>query len=57
MKAGNASKDDLVVTPPSVRSPAQRLASPTSSLEVIASTEEETKKKKKVAGKSFLLTF
>ena len=57
MKAGNASKDDLVVTPPSVHSPAKRLASPTSSLEVIASTEEETKKKKKVAGKSFLLTF
>ena len=57
MKAGNASKDDLVVNPPSVHSPAKRLASPTSSLEVIASTEEETKKKKKVAGKSFLLTF
>ena len=36
--------------------PLPRLASPTSSLEVIASIKEETKKKK-VAGKSSLLTF
>ena len=56
MKAGNASKDDPVVTPPSAHSPAKHPASPTSSLEVIASIKEETKKKK-VAGKSSLLTF
>lgn len=33
------------------------LPTPTSSLEVIASTREETKKKNKVAGKSFLPSF
>ena len=43
-KVGNVSKDDLVVTPPFARSPAKRPASPTSSLEVIASTGEKTKK-------------
>ena len=52
-KVGDVSKDDPVVTPPSTHSP----ASPTLSLEVIASAGEETKKKKKVAGKSLLLTF
>ena len=44
------------MTPPFSHSPTKCPASPTSSLEVIASTEEETKKKK-VAGKSFLPTF
>nr|POE99121.1 hypothetical protein CFP56_58024 [Quercus suber] len=33
LKAGNASKDDLVVTPPSAHSPTKCLASPTSPLE------------------------
>ena len=56
MKAGTASKDDPVVTPPFAHSPAKHPASLTSSLEVIASIKEETKKKK-VAGKSSLLTF
>ena len=47
-----------MVTPPSARSPAKRPASPTSSLEVIASTGEKTKKKKKkVGGKPFLPSF
>ena len=46
LKAGDASKDDPVVIPPSAHSLAKRPASPTSSLEVIASAEEETKKKK-----------
>ena len=50
-------KDNPIVTPPSAHSPAKRPDSLTSSLEVIASVVEETKKKKKVAGKSFLLTF
>ena len=36
---------------------AKRLASPTSSLEVIASGGEEVRKKKKAGGKSFLPTF
>ena len=56
LKTGNASIDNPVMTPPLAHSPAKRPASPTSSLEVIASGDE-TKKKKKVAGKSFLLTF
>ena len=51
------SKDDPVVTPPFAHSPAKHTASPASSLEVIASTREETKKKKKVASKSLLPTF
>ena len=46
-----------MVTPPSTHSPAKRPASPTSSLEVIASAGEETKKQKKVGGKSFLPSF
>ena len=45
------------MTPPFAHSLAKRPASPTSSLEVIASGGEETKKKKKVAGKSFLPSF
>ena len=56
-KVGNVSKDDPMVTPPSAHSPAKRPTSPTWSLEVIASTREETKKKKKVGGKSFLPSF
>ena len=57
-KVGDVSKGDPMVTPLAY-SLAKRLASPTSSLEVIASAREETKKKKKkkVAGKSFLLSF
>ena len=43
-KVGEVSKDDPMVTPPSTHSPAKRPASPTSSLEVIASAGEETKK-------------
>ena len=46
-----------MVTPPLAHSPAKCLASPTSSLEVIASGGEEARKKKKVGGKSFLPTF
>nr|POE82479.1 hypothetical protein CFP56_76554 [Quercus suber] len=57
LEAGDVSKDDPVVTSPSAHSPPKRPASPTSSLEVIASAREEAKKKKKVAGKSFLPTF
>ena len=56
-KVGDVSKDDPVVTPPSAHSLAKRPASLTLSLVVIAFVGEETKKKKKVAGKSFLLTF
>ena len=54
-KVGDVSKDDPVVTPPFAHSPAKRPASPTSSLEVIASTGEKTKKK--VGGKPFLPSF
>nr|POE93963.1 hypothetical protein CFP56_27839 [Quercus suber] len=57
LKAGDVSKDDPIVTSPSAHSPAKRPVSFTSSLEVIGSVGEEAKKKKKVAGKSFLLTF
>ncbi|KAL0011013.1 hypothetical protein SO802_006121 [Lithocarpus litseifolius] len=53
-KVGDVFEDDPVVTPPSTHSPAKHPTSPTSSLEVIASTGEETKKKKKVGGKYFL---
>ena len=56
LKASDASKDDPVVTPPFAHSPVKHPASPTSSLEVIASAEEETKKKK-VASRPFLPTF
>nr|POE75718.1 hypothetical protein CFP56_49127 [Quercus suber] len=57
LKVGDISKEDPVVTPPSAHSLAKRLASLTSSLEVIASAREETKKKNKVVGKSFLPYF
>ena len=47
-----------MVTPPFAHSPAKCPASPTSSLEVIASIGEKTKKKKKeVGGKPFLPSF
>ena len=55
-KTVDASKEDLVVTPPPTHSPAKHPASLTSSLEVIA-LGEETKKKKKMTVKSFLPTF
>ena len=55
-KTGDVSKKDPVVTPPPAHSPAIRPASPTSSLEVIASAGEEVRKKK-VGGKSFLPAF
>ena len=56
LKAGDTSKDDLVVTPLFAHSPAKCPASLTSSLEVITFAKEETKKKK-VASKPFLPTF
>nr|POE61485.1 hypothetical protein CFP56_37789 [Quercus suber] len=56
-RTGDISKKDLVVTPPPAHLPANRPASPTLSLEVIASIGEEVRKKKKVGGKSFLPTF
>nr|POE85648.1 hypothetical protein CFP56_55122 [Quercus suber] len=56
-KAGDVSKKDPVVTPPPTHSPAKRPASPTSTLEMIASSREKIRKKKKVGGKSFLPTF
>ena len=46
-----------MVTPPPAHSPAKRLASPTLSLEGIATAGEEVRKKKKVGGKSFLPAF
>ena len=46
-----------MITPSSAHSLAKHLASPISSLEVIASAGEEARKKKKVGGKSFLPTF
>ena len=57
LKVGDISKDDLVLTTPFAHSPTKHPASPTSSLEVIAFAGEETKKKKKIAVKSFLLSF
>ena len=56
-KIGDVSKEDPMVTPPPAHLTAQRPASRTSSLEVIASVGEETRKKKKVGGKSFLPFF
>ena len=56
LKVGDASKNDPVVTPPFAHSLAKRPTSPTSSLELIASTKEGTKKKK-VASKPFLPNF
>ena len=58
LKIGDVSKEDPVITPSPTHSPAKHPASPTSSLEVIASAgKEPRKKKKKVGGKSFLPTF
>ena len=57
-KTSDVSKEDPVVTPFPAHSQAKHPASPTLSLEVIASTGEKArKKKKKVGGKSFLPTF
>ena len=56
-KTDDVSKEDFVVTPPPAHSPAKCPASPTLSLEVIASVGEEVRKKKKVGGKPFLLNF
>ena len=52
-KAGDVVKKDPTKTPP----PAKHPASPTLSLEMIASGEEEIRKKKKSGGKYFLPTF
>ena len=57
MKTGNVSKKYLVMTIPPAHSLVKRLASPTSSLEMITSSGEEIRKKKKASGKSFLPTF
>ena len=46
-----------MVIPPPAYSLAKRPASPTSSLEMIASGGDEVRKKKKVGGRSFLYTF
>ena len=46
-----------MITPSPAHSPSKRPASPTSSLEVIASVGEDARKKRKVGGKSFLPTF
>ena len=56
LKIGDVSKEDPVITPSPAHSLAKHLASPTSSLEVIASAGEEARKKNKVGGKSFLPT-
>nr|POF20612.1 hypothetical protein CFP56_74644 [Quercus suber] len=56
-KTGDASQKDSAVIPPLAHSPAKCPASPTSSLEVVASGEEEVRKKKKVGDRSFLPTF
>ena len=56
-KTGDISKKEHVITPSPTHLPAKCLASPTSSLKVIASAGEEARKKKKVGGKSFLPTF
>jgi len=56
-KIGDVSKKDPASTIPPSHSPAKHLASPTSSLEMIASSGEEIRKKKKANGKSFLPTF
>ena len=56
-KVGDVVKKDPIITPSPTHSPAKRLASPTSSLEMIASSGKEIRKKKKASGKSFLPTF
>ena len=53
----DVSKEDPVVTPLPAHSQAKHPASPTLSLEVIASAGEKARKKKKVGGKSFFATF
>nr|POE64366.1 hypothetical protein CFP56_12415 [Quercus suber] len=50
-KTGDVSKKDSVTTLPLAYSPAKRPASPTLSLEVVASGGEEVRKKKKAGGK------
>ena len=52
-KASDVVKKDPTKTP----LPTKHLASPTSSLEMIASSVKEIRKKKKSSGKSFLPTF
>jgi len=56
-KTGDASKKDPVTTIPRAHSPVKCPASPTSSLEMIASGGEEIRKKKKAGVKSFLPIF
>ena len=56
-KTSDVSKEDPVVTPLPAHSQVKHPASPTLSLEVIASAGEKARKKKKVGGKSFLPTF
>ena len=56
-KTGDVSKKDSVTSIPPAHSPAKCLASPTSSLEMIAFCGEEIKKKKKASGKSFLPSY
>ena len=56
-KIGDVSKKEPVITPSPAHSPAKCPASPTSSLEVIASGKDKARKKKKFGGKSFLPTF
>ena len=56
-KTSDVSKKDSVTKIPPACSPAKCLASPTSSLEMIAYGREEIKKKKRASGKSFLPTF
>ena len=56
-KTSDASKKDPVMTPPPTHLLAKRLASLTSSIEVITSGGEKVRKKKNAGGKSFLSTF
>ena len=56
-KVGDVVKKDPIITPSPTHSHAKRLASPTSSLEMISSSGKEIRKKKKASGKSFLPTF
>ena len=55
LKIGDVSKEDPVITPSPTHSPAKHPASPTSSLEVIASAGKKARKKKKVGGNLFFL--
>ena len=56
-KAGDVVKKDPMITPSPTHSLSKHLASPTPSLEMIASSGKEIRKKKKASGKSFLPTF